>query len=435
MIVHVVVVCSVLCLVLTILLYVTVFRSAKKSRDAKGTNGNAGRGKLAVLFIDGPDPDNPASAAAIFKHVLASQATPHNHLHIVLTGRPVNLRTSKSSGVLLLETIPRQPWETNKPTHAQKVLEDSAARIQHYLTRCNIDVTMVTIYDGGVAHCAPISDRVHDWDFLFDRKDLVTGQEVDRGGILAPHEYRTLVDEISALSEEEREQRLLSILRPHALTPLAALIPELEASKEVVLFLGGPATALVHLFAGGQGPKYTHKVVELYGMFGSLHPGKSTLLANQFNVACDVEAACTLFVDNLFPHAEKYLIPTEVAKSKGLVLSSRDFQDSNVRDYFVDLQRLWESTHRGAAQPMFDVLPVMASMGRFRGCFKWRRKKALLKEWRQTTKAAQMQQVFCFADSEDHKHPMVAIQHTQALNKDLFLEFLCDAWDSANEPT
>ena len=426
----IVVVCSVLCLVLTILLYVVaVFsRSAKKSRDANNKR------KLAVLFIDGPDPDNPASAAAIVKHVLGTQATPH-HLHIVLTGRPVNLRTSKASGgVLLLETIPRQPWETNEPVHAEKVLEDSAARIQHYLTRCNIDITMVTIYNGGVAHCAPISDRVHDWDFLFDRKDLVTGQEVDRGSILRPHEYKALVDEISAFSEDERERRLLSILRPHPLTPLAALITELETSEEVVIFLGGPATALVQLFGGSRESKHTQKVVELYGMFGSLHPGKNTLLPNQFNVACDIEAACTLFVDNLFPYAEKYLIPTEIAKSKCLVLASRDFQDCNVGNYFVDLQNLWEFTHRGTAQPMFDVLPIMASMRRFRGCFKWSRKKAVLKEW-QPTKATRMQQTFCFADSDDHKHPMVAIQHTHKLNKDVFLEFLCATWDSAHGPT
>lgn len=425
-------------LILTYLFYVIFFKSQSISRPPAPVpaqeSGEKKKRRLVVLFIDAPDPDNPASAAAIIKHILATTqggTQIDSHLHIVLTGRPVDLKTAKdSSGVLLLESIPRQAWEEEEPLHAQKVLEDAAARLENYLKKCNVDVSNVTIYDGGVAPCAPLSDRVHDWDFLFDRKDLVTQQEADRGSILTPEEYKVLVDEISSLSAEEREQKLLSLLRPYMLSSLLPLRSELEKKTcdDVVLFLGGPATALVQLFKGEIGSKIRPKVVSLYGMFGSLQPGVKTLLPNQFNVACDIEAACNLFVSNLFPQAEKYLITTETAKSEALMLSSQVLQKEGIASYFVELQRLWEYTHKGKAQPLFDVFPVMAFMEPFRGYFKWHRKKAVLQEVQRRGPGEDAQQIFCFADSDDDRHVLVSETHTRDLDKELFVKFLQKTW-------
>lgn len=385
-----------------------------------------------VLFIDAPDPDNPASAAALVKHVLAAKGNTkfHQCLHVVLTGRLVNLRTAKNSeGVLSLETFARQKDEEGNPRHAQMVLEDAAARLENYLKKCSVDLSMVTIYDGGVAPCAPLSDRVHDWDFLFDRKDLLSGLEEDCGNILTPEQYSTLVADISALSEEEREKKLTSFLRSYPLVPLSTLCEELEQDyiSEVVVFLGGPATALVRLFKGENGSEILPKVVGLYGMFGSLQPGKETLLPNQFNVACDVEAASDLIISNLFPQADKYLITTETAKSENLIVSSQDLEKTGIGSYFVDLQRLWESTHMDKPQPLFDVLPVMAFLKQFRGCFKWSRKKAVLQVQKGET---EVEKVFIFADTEDHQHPLVSEPtRIQKLNKAMFLEFLRKTWE------
>jgi hypothetical protein len=428
------IVAAVAVLILTTIIFV-VYKTVKglggkgagpTGEEEPGKEGEVGERESVVLFIDAPDPDNPAAVAALVKHVIRGNARLHGCLHVVLTGRPVNLRTAKTSGSP--KKIIRQDNEENNPQHALMVLEDAAARIGNYLKQCGIDRTMVTIYDGGVAPCAPISDRVHDWDFLFDRKDLVTHQEEDCGSILTPEEYRTLCGDINALEEEEREKKLTSILRSYPLVPLPTLCEELEQDyvSEVVLFLGGPATALVKLFKGDVGSEVLPKVMGLYGMFGSLNPGKNTLLSNQFNVACDIEAASELIISNLFPEADKYLITTETAKSDNLLVSADDMEKNGVGSYFVSLQRLWESTHKGKPQPLFDVLPVMAFLKHFRGCFKWSRKEATLQVQKEGT------EVLILTDTDDPQYPLASEPTpNQTLNKAMFLEFLRKTWEPA----
>ena len=61
-----------------------------------------------ILFIDAPDPDNPAAAMAVWRYVLGKKG----RIHIVLTGRPINLRTGKhfSESTPLKKQIARQKW-------------------------------------------------------------------------------------------------------------------------------------------------------------------------------------------------------------------------------------------------------------------------------------------------------------------------------------
>ena len=404
---------SVVLVLLTTILIIYKLNDKKKRKKRE----------LIILFIDAPDPDNPAAAAAIMKHVLMAEDSmdKNGHLHIVLTGRPVDLSTPKETNRIMT----RQKWETSNPLHAQRVLEDGAARLQNYLTKCNINVKDVTIYDGGVAPCAPLSDAMHDWDFLFDRKDLMTSLDDDCGEILTPHEYKTLVNEISALSNEQRVQKLLSILRSYTLSPLSALNDQIVNCSQVVLFLGGPATALITLFHDHTS-LLQNKVISLHGMFGSLYPGKKTLLSNQFNIACDIEAACELLIDNKFiPNADKYLITTETAKNDILIASADDFQEAGLPPYFVKLHRLWESTHSDKPQPLFDVIPVMAFVEKYRKCFKWFTKKAVLYEWKRN---GIEQQIFSFVDSDNAEHPLVSDTNIQYLDKQQFLNFMQKTW-------
>lgn len=398
---------------------------ARHKRSVKWSEGT----KVIVLFIDAPDPDNPASAAAIIKHVISqSDSRIEPHLHIVLTGRQVDLRTSKLELYKQGNSIIRQVWEKNLPEHAQKVLEDAAARLQYYLTKCDVKLSMITFYYGGIAPCAPISDRAHDWDFLFDRKDLITETKEDQGGILKPNEYQRLVEEYCGLAESERVDKLLGLLRPYSFTSIVSLRNLLEKGtcSEVILFLGGPATPLVQLFGGNAGARIRPKVSGLYGMFGALSPGRKTSLPNQFNAACDMEAANDLFVSNLFPDAEKYLITTETAKNGALMISAANLEENGVAPYFVELQKLWESTHKGTTQPMFDVLPVMAFMTQYRGCFKWSRKKAILEEV--LRKGKDKVQMFSFADSEDETHILVSEADVDNLTREDFVKFLQKTW-------
>lgn len=425
---------SFLILVLTVAFYYKCF--SKKSVGHGDKNKEDGQ-HVVVVFIDAPDPDNPAAVAAIAKHVLTlTQLGIHPHLHVVLTGRPVNLKTEKS-GVLSLGELVRQKWETSDPLHAQKIMQDAAARLEGYLTKCNVDVSTVTIYDGGVAPRAPLSDRFHEWDFLFDRKDLYTGSERDRGSIVTHEEYHTLVHKFNCLSEEERERQFLLLLRPYALTPLSILHKEIEEGicDKVILFLGGPATGLVKLFSSDKdGESHMRdKVKCVYGMFGALEPGKGTLLSNQFNVACDIEAACELLISDIFPLAKKYLITTETAKNGSLMISSEDLLGRVTEPYFVHLQKLWESVHNDKPQPMFDIFPVMAFLTRYRECFEWRRQRAVLKEWKKNNGNEEVQQTFCFIDPDDSR-PMeggnlfVSGPQVLRLGKEDVLNFLQKSW-------
>ena len=384
---------------------------------------------IAVLFIDAPDPDNPAAAVALYKHVLLQQSVTDDtsrRLHIVLTGRPVDLRTAKEPNDEE-QNIVRKDWERNNPDHAHKLLQDSAARIHNYLVKSNVPPGDIAIYDGGVAPSAPLSDVMHDWDFLFDRQDLVEGSchaPKGQGEVPSLSEYDTLVTRLNQLSPEEREREILSFLRPFPLLPLDQLKCQLQSNsyESVTIFLGGPATALVQLFSSSS---LRNKVVGVYGMFGSLKPGVVTLLPNQFNVACDVGAASRVFVNNLFPRADKYLVATETAKNEVFKVSAEDLLKAGAPPYFVGLQRLWEGTHGGRVQPLFDVLPVMTYLDKYETCFNWNGKKAVLFE---VERKGSKQQLFRYVDSDNDDHVMVSDDAVQGLTKQQFIEFVCKAW-------
>ena len=382
------------------------------------------RGKTVLLFIDAPDPDNAAAARAVWKYILKKRG----HLHIVLTGRPVDLSTEKAfkDGVPVMQQIVRQKWERSVQKHAERLLEDSARRITNYLLRCNVPLDRFTIYHGLIASDAPMSDVAHDWDFLFDRKDLVTGRAEDEGDILDPTDYKSLVSKYSKLNQEEREKTFLSILRHFRLASLETLHAHIKSyrCRDISIFLGGPATAVVKLFKGE--PSLCKKVTEFYGMFGSLNsPGgkQQTLFANQFNVACDLVAASDLFLQDMFPHISKHLITTETAKQAILVSSAQELEERQINSYVVKLQRLWESTHHSAPQPLFDVLPVMAALPEFRNCFTWVEKKAVV--W-DLCKDNTVTQTFCFADLDSSS--LLVSEDCYNSDRETFMCFLTGVW-------
>ena len=374
-----------------------------------------------VLFIDAPDPDNPAAAMALWSYVLKKKG----HLHIVLTGRPVNLRTAKrfSKNIPIKEQISRQKWETAVPEHARRVLEDSACRMAGYLVRCGVSLTSFTLYDGGVARQAPLSDVAHDWDFISDRKDLMTQKREDEGEILDPDEYNKLVDKYSSLSETEREQTFLSFLRRYNLTSLDELYSHLNKpwNRRIAIFLGGPATALVKLFK--ERPHLCSKVSSFYAMFGSLHPGKGTLLPNQFNAACDLQAAKEVFVDNLFPAIKAYLITTETAKLSTFILSAQEMAEGGVNEHVVKLQRLWEWTHGNRPQPMFDVLPVMAALPVHKDCFTWLEKRVCM-----VKSNSGSSEIFTLIDATDHSDTVLVTDQCSKYDKESFVQFFVRIW-------
>jgi len=382
-----------------------------------------GRQRIVLLFIDAPDPDNPAAGVAVWKYILKKRG----HLHIVLTGRPVDLSTGKTfkDGVPTRQQVVRQEWERSVQEHAERLLEDSAARITNYFLKCNVPSDAFTIYHGGIASSAPMSDVAHDWDFLFDRKDLITGKTENEGEILDPTDYKSLVSKYNELTREEREQTFLSVLRHFNLASLETLFSHIERSDDICIFLGGPATAVVELFGGKS--SLCERVTGFYAMFGSLNTSgnkKQTLFMNQFNVACDLTAASDLFLSDLFPGVEKYLVSTETAKQIVLVPSAQELERYRVNPYVVKLHRLWESTHQDVPQPIFDVLPIMASLPEFRNCFTWLRKKVVV--W-DLYKNGNVLQIFCFAESESPA--LLVSEDCYNSDKETFMYFLTGVWE------
>ena len=337
------------------------------------------------------------------------------------------MRTGKkrrARGAVTKEELVRQEWEKSVPEHAIRVLEDSALRITNYLKQSGVPLNSFTIYDGGVAREAPLSDVAHDWDFVFDRKDLITGREEDRGQLLEPSEYEDLVARYSELTEMEREHTFLSLLRRYDLMPLEQLREQLSKpwSGKIAVFLGGPATALVKLFKGRE--HLCGKVTSFYAMFGSLSPGRKTLFVNQFNAACDLPAAKEVFVDRLFTNATARLVTTETAKQPALVLSSQEMEERGVAKHVVKLQWLWESTHGNKSQPMFDVLPVMASMPVYRDCFRWHKMAALM-----VKSGDGHQEIFTLKDATLSSGNTVYVTDSSlACDKETFVQFFVQIW-------
>jgi len=431
------------------------FLCCSKSEPAKiSSEGGDIAEETVVVFVDAPDPDNPAAVAAIAaKHISVLEGS-RPHLHVVLTGRPVDLKTKKLVELSRSEIV-RQHWESSVSEHAQRVMEDAAARFEGYLARCNLDLSNFTIYDGGVAPSAPLSDQFHEWDFLFDRRDLLTGEDSDKGSVVTPEEYKSLIHNFNKLTEEERATELLLLLRRYDLAPLSDLQNTIRHTQgDVTVFLGGPATALIELFSQ-EGADLGGRVSCVYGMFGALEPGRGTLLPNQFNVACDMEAACQLLVDDIFPSASKYMVATETCKScSNLLVSAAELSQRNIAEYFVKLQELWEWTHHERVQPLFDVIPVMASLPRYRGCFSWKRQRAILQEWRRKD-CDKVEQKFCYiaprdtcasegsdiapretrasegssdASVEENGGLFVSEREVKSLEKQEFLDFLEEVW-------
>ena len=366
--------------------------------------------RLFILFIDAPDPDNSAAAVAIIKTILSQSEI----LHVVLTGRPVNFRTAKLQENTASNVVNRQRWETSIPLHADLLLQDSAARISNYLSKCNVQDNTV-IYDGGIAPQAPLSDMIHAWDFLFDRQDLITSDVADQGEILFPNEYQSLIKKYNQLSPNERENKLISIMRLHKLVPLRFLRKRMQRCSEIHIFLGGPATALFEVF---QEIKTDCKVKTFIGMFGSNKLCTATLLNNQFNIACDIVSAKQLLLTTFLSNVSKYFITTETAKQELFIVSADELETLGINPYIIKLQRLWEFIHNNKKQPLFDIIPVMAFLPHYKNYFTWCKKAACM-----TAEGS-----LCFADSNGINTHFVSQSTFPNMNKKLFVTFLTEIW-------
>jgi regulator of replication initiation timing len=155
------------------------------------------------VFIDGPDPDNFICVLSAFQLLAKPTGT---QLHIVLTGRPVNLHVNMltgeqtkeklAAGAKFTDLLRAKDEDESHDEHSQAVINDMLVRLEAFLCGVGIDRNRFVLYDGGIAPTAYVSHQMHAREFLFDRADLakellggeeedyVTGNQV--GGLAAP---------------------------------------------------------------------------------------------------------------------------------------------------------------------------------------------------------------------------------------------------------
>jgi hypothetical protein len=131
------------------------------------------------VFIDGPDPDNFICVLSAFQLLAKPTGT---ILHIVLTGRPVNLHTNTltdekrkekmAAGVKFTDLLRAKPEDPSFEEHGQAVLNDMLSRLEAFLCGVGIDRTRFVLYHGGIAPTCYVSHQMHAREFLFDRADL-----------------------------------------------------------------------------------------------------------------------------------------------------------------------------------------------------------------------------------------------------------------------
>jgi hypothetical protein len=298
-----------------------------------------------IVIVDAPDPDNPAMVLAALKLASADRPSCDDLLHVVLVGRPI---------------------DSQPPISHDMYIRDCARRFTAYLNAHGISTaSKVRFYDGGCAECAPIPEDRHDADYLFDRCDLVQRDLVAGSRIVSPSEYRELLS--SGFRHEALADRAVSAAHV-PLLPLDKLVEHLTVARTpapaIDLLIGGPLTPCLALFHNSSnssaGDRLRSRVSHVSAMLAAwtngLPAGQSkTLLPNQFNVACAPAATRIVLSNDFFPHAHWRLVTTETCKNPEFYVPASAFP----HPYSRDLQLLWESTHGGGHQPLFDVLPVI----------------------------------------------------------------------------
>lgn len=301
-----------------------------------------------VLFIDVPDIDNFIAALAVQKLFNPE------FLHIVLTGRPTNLKhecilpqefiSRLKSGESISSLLKRKSGEIDSTTDGRAVLIDGAARLSIFLQQCNINTKNLKIYDGGIAPSAPVSHSIHSRDFLFfDEKNRV----------ITPESYYDRLEELNQMSPEDRRESILKNLKSYKMFSLAEL--EKLDPRHYTWLVGGPLTAVNQLYKRNI---YPQKLIMMGGAHDNGKENSSNLFDNQFNFAADLDAVKELLCVPA-PIAID-LISTETCKNSLLQLTPSILEKNNCIPIVKKLYDLWFVI--GGKRPfcIFDIAPVLA---------------------------------------------------------------------------
>jgi hypothetical protein len=300
-----------------------------------------------VVFVDGVDPDNLTMVALAVLH--------RRCRHVVLIGRPTNLNVP--SKPFDPKTCRRGRDETDVPEHAERVLHSFAHRLRLFLDQLGCsEEQMPSMYDGGVAPITPMAHSTHVADFLLIKAD---------GSVPNFKEYTEMIAQLDAASETDggRGEAAMALMKDHVgkLIPLKQLVPNLNA--EAANMGRGPPT--VRFLVGGPlGPVQTVMTSSPELNVEAIYAQAATwefanLFPNQFNVACDPQAAIKL-TEN--PKCPVKFVTTDFCK-EGLAFKLGDIEhDNTIPEVLRDMYALWYYlTGKPSQMTVFDVGPLFIS--------------------------------------------------------------------------
>lgn len=314
------------------------------------------RQHIVLAFFDAVDFDNLFTIWQLLKRL-----KPDSELHVVITGRPVNLascpvnlktNTFKTPNDVEVTFSPAQHVKEGKEEsqqhseeHAQLLLENNIRTFAQVLQS-----DRVKFYNGGIAPIAGLSGAVHAMEDLFFTP---TGQ------VRSKEEYYDLLHFLHEQTAEERVKFRLAEMKKKPEVQIGTIVDlanELTNITEWEIYLGGPFTGFAQLI-DRLTPEQCQLPGKINGMFGSLDKdGKSNLLKRNFNEAVDPTAFKRVMIDaNRFPNCEIRVYPTETCKNTGwLTWTREEFDQHNNSPIFSKFHALWKGINRNQDMPIFD---------------------------------------------------------------------------------
>ncbi len=338
------------------------------------------KNKEKVIFMDMPDPDNHMLAISLAKRINSTGDDQISHLHIVAIGHPIDFRLSRfnpdsfeinhiddSFGnesrckMDFQKYVKEQDYEKGRwsKTSSEKLLLANIHTLQQLLINANVDLSKVTIYNGGIAERAGLSHNVHDYEeFFMDSEGEIT--TTDKYKKIVSRIFYSIPSKRHEIRTEWCDAKISKIINPiHTLEDFANYHQDIET---INWYLAGPSSPLLKILSISD--KFKDKYGYIKAMAGAWE-GKKNLLGGNFNEQVDWTAFKTLFCDTkgpLFKNATITLLTTETAKQDDWLCYDKNEinmildNESNNDLKIAELAELWSSLKPGDKfQPAFDL--------------------------------------------------------------------------------
>ena len=376
---------------------------------------------VTIFLEDTADADNFMSVAAEWRK---NPPTKEKKLIFVLTVRPEDLKTPKwfpGCGFKFPGVIPKGVEAARDEYDTRLVALDNVRRLvtflANYLGISPAEVReLMIVYSGGAPEQnSNLAHAVHARDYLFDRRDLITGKESDIGQLVSGAEYLSLQKKFNGVVGFDPEAQMYSVTTEapelclarqamartailsglnsfaaavgvadmnEILRPLHEIFAELPNQDDpfdkrtVRAFALAPLTGLANLFAMDERGVLHDRLVRVFGQlfawdncapaFWTKSPQAVNILNNQFNVDCDTDATSYVLAQLKLCRNLEYvvLVPTEVVKTDDnlkLLQEKHDFLRTKDFRGLPPLEQLWVQWNEAKgnkAQIIFDPTVV-----------------------------------------------------------------------------